>query len=229
MNNKLFNTLAVATTIAGVVAAGSAQAATLTFTDSVSTQLTDIIDAPLSVQQFNPSLGTLDSVEFEFSGSITGNASVTNTSNSLARFRLSLGGDLSLIDALDSQSLFSINPSTISPQYSLAVGGTLQTPTLTATDLTSQTYTSGAFFQSFIGTGNRNFLFSALAESGIIGSGNLTSTITTLAGGDLTVTYNYTEAPQATPEPSALLAFGLISGFGLFSQSKKSFLKFSKS
>ncbi|MBW4646549.1 MAG: PEP-CTERM sorting domain-containing protein [Goleter apudmare HA4340-LM2] len=222
MTTKVFNALAAATTLVGIVAtAGAANAASLSFNTSLASQKTDILNAPLSVQKFNSSLGTLDSVILEFTSNILGNGSVTNTGSSAANFRLSLNSDISLKDATNNNTLFNLNASTLSSQFSVGANQTLSTPTLTATETDTQTFTDAGFLQSFIGTGNRNFLFSAEALSGIVGSGNLNSTVSTFADGFLKVTYNYTEKTTSVPEPSALLGIGVMTGFGVISKKKK--------
>lgn len=222
MTTKVFNALAAATTVAGIMAtAGAANAASLSFTSSVASQETDIINAPLSVQKFNSSLGTLDSVILEFTSNILGNGSVTNTGASSTNIRLSLNSNISLQDATNGDSIFALQPSALSSQVAVGRGQTVSIPTLTTTASDTLTITSGALLQSFIGTGNRSFLFSAEAFSGILGSGNLRSSVSTFADGFLKVTYNYTEKTKSVPEPSALLGIGVITGFGAISRKKK--------
>lgn len=229
MTSKFFTTVAAATTLAGIVTtAGTANAASLSYTASIASQQTDILNAPLSVQQFNSSLGTLNSVELDFISNITGNASVTNTGTTNGKFSLSLGAEVDLVDTVSNQGLLSLNPFTSSSLLSVGAKNSLSTPTLTASDSTSEILTTGSLFQSFIGNGNRNFLFSALAQSGVIGSGNVTSVVNTFADGTLTVIYNYTEGSQPVPEPSALLGIGLA-GVGILLQTKKNRLKMSNS
>jgi hypothetical protein len=221
MTTKVFGALTAATTLAGIMATtGAANAASLTYNASVASQKTNIVNAPLSVQKFNSSLGTLDSVIIEFTSSILGNASVTNTGSSSDNFELSLRGINTLKDATTNQTLFTLRPNT-SAELSIAAGQTLQTPTLKETRTATQTFTDASILQSFIGTDNRNFLFSASAVSGVLGSGNLNSTVNTFAEGFLKVTYNYTEKTQSVPEPSALLGIGVITGFGAISRKKK--------
>lgn len=222
MTTKVFNTLAAATTVAGIMAtAGAANAASLSYSASVASQKTDITNAPLSVQKFNSSLGTLDSVILEFTSNILGNGSVTNTGTSSTKIRLSLSSEISLKDANDDKTLIFLNPNAQSNQFTVGGGQTVSIPTLTTTDTDTLNINSGALLQSFIGNGNRNFLFSAEALSGILGSGNLTSTVNTFADGVLKVTYNYTEKTKSVPEPSALLGIGVITGFGALSRKKK--------
>lgn len=231
MNTKLFNALAAVGTLAGVVvASGSANAASFSVTASIASQATDIIDAPLSVQQFDSSLGLLDSVDLEFISNVTGSATVTNTGASPANVKFQLGSTVTLVDALNNQQLLSVNPTKTGSSFAVPVGQTVTASPLQATDSITQNFTDNLFLQSFTGNGNRSFLFSAIAESGVFGSGNVSSQVSTFADGFLKVTYNYSDKPPTTiPEPSTLLGIGLIAGFGLLSQRKKSWLKFSKS
>lgn len=100
--------------------------------------------------------------------------------------------------------------------------------TLAATKSTTSVFTDTQFLQNFTGTGNIDFLFSAVANSIVRGSGNITSGIDTLAKASITVTYDYEEA-QTVPESSAVLGLGLIAGLGLWSQRKQNWLKTSGS
>lgn len=232
MTTKLLNTLAAATTLAGIVAtSGVANAASLSYTSSTNYDFTDIIDAPLSVQQFNSSLGTLQGVTIEFTGNILGNAGLENKNTTARQATVNLSSQLNL--QLDNQSLLALNPE-YSYNYQLAkydgttdYGGTSgkTVSNLTATQSATQSFTNTQFLQSFIGNGNVDFLFSALATSAVTGSGNMRSYIDTYAKAGIKVTYDY----QSVPEPSATLGVGLIAGLCLLSQRKKSWLKVSNS
>ncbi|WP_104901989.1 choice-of-anchor E domain-containing protein [Nostoc sp. 'Peltigera membranacea cyanobiont' N6] len=232
MTTKLLNTLAAATTLAGIVAtSGVANAASLSYTSSSNYDLTDIIDAPLSVQQFNSSLGTLQGVTIEFTGNILGNAGFENRSQAPTPVTVNLASQFSL--GLNNQSLLALNPQ-YSYSYQVAkydgttdYGGTSgkTVSNLTATQSATQSFTNTQFLQSFIGNGNVDFLFSALATSAVTGSGNMRSYIDTYAKAGIKVTYDY----QSVPEPSATLGVGLIAGLCLLSQRKKSWLKVSNS
>ncbi|MHC5851992.1 choice-of-anchor E domain-containing protein [Nostoc sp.] len=236
MTTKLFNTLAAATTLAGIVAtSGVANAASLSYTSSTNYDFTDIIDAPLSVQKFDSSLGTLQGVTIEFTGDISGNAGFENYRNPAATsVTVNLTSLLSL--ELNNQSLFALNPQYTSSyqvakydgnlDYSGTSGKTLSN--LTATQSGIQSSTNTQFLQSFIGNGNVDFLFSALANSVVTGSGNMRSYIDTYAKAGIEVTYNYDDV-KSVPEPSATLGVGLIAGLCLLSQRKKSWLKMSNS
>ncbi len=161
MTTKLFNTLAAATTLAGIVAtSGVANAASLSYTSSTNYEFTDIIDAPLSVQKFDSSLGTLQGVTIEFTGDILGNAGFENRSPTPTQGTVNLTSDFSL--QLNNQSLLALNPQyTFSYQvakydnitdYSGTSGKTLSN--LTVTQSATQSFTNTQFLQSFIGNGN---------------------------------------------------------------------------
>lgn len=235
MTTKLFNTLAAATTLAGIVAtSGVANAASLSYDSSTNYDVTNIIDAPLSVQQFNSSLGTLKGVTIGFAGDILGNAEFENRSQTPTPVTVTLASKLSL--QLNNQSLFMLNPNK-SYEYQVAqydgktdFGGTSGNTVsdLTATQSDTQSFTNTQFLQSFIGNGNIDFLFSALSNSVVTGSGNMRSGVETLAKAGIKVTYDYDEF-KSVPEPSATLGFGLIAGLCLLSQRKKSWIKVSNS
>jgi hypothetical protein len=233
MTTKLFNTLAAATTLAGIVAtSGAANAASLSYANSVDYNLTDIIDAPLSIQQFDASLGTLKGVTIGFTGDILGNAGFENRGQSPAAVRVTLASELSL--KLNNQSLFVLNPEDSFTyqvarydsltDYSGASGRTLSNLTTTQSD--TQSFTNAQFLQSFIGNGNIDFLFSTSANSVVTGPGNIASYIDTLAKANITLTYDYDEV-ESIPESSTTLGVVLIAGLCLLSQRKKSWIKVS--
>ncbi|WP_041565754.1 choice-of-anchor E domain-containing protein [Nostoc punctiforme] len=234
MTTKLLNTLAAATTLAGiVVTSGAANAASLSYSTSTNYEFTDIIDSPLSVQKFNSSLGTLQGITIEFTGDILGNAGFENRSPNARQATVNLGSQLSL--KLNNQSLLELNPQYTSSyqvakydgisDYGGTSGKTLSN--LTATQSGIQSFTDTQLLQSFIGNGNVDFLFSAIADSEVKGSGNISSYIDTYAKAGIKLTYNYDI--KSVPEPSATLGIGLIAGLCLLSQRKKSWLKGSNS
>ncbi|MEH1817887.1 MAG: PEP-CTERM sorting domain-containing protein [Nostoc sp.] len=231
MKTKLLNTLAAATTLAGIVATSSAaNAASLSYTSSIDYDLTDITDAPLSVQQFDSSLGTLTGVTIGFTGDILGNAGFENTGKSSTNITVNLASQLRL--ELNNQPLFALNPKNSFSyevgkfdniiDFSGTSGKTLSG--LTATQSGTQSFTNTQFLQSFIGNSNIDFLFSATANSVVSGSGNIASYVQTLAKANIKVTYDYDNV-KSIPEPSTTLGVGLIAGLCLLSQRKKSWIK----
>ncbi|MBD2386810.1 choice-of-anchor E domain-containing protein [Cylindrospermum sp. FACHB-282] len=227
MNTKLFNGLVAATTLAGVVAtAGSASAASLSYTTSTPTQKTNVINQALSIQQFDSSLGTLESVVLDFSGDLAGNAKFESMDALPATINVTWGGILSIVNS--NLNLAGLSPIYITQNMSYDVsaddetldfGGTSGKTinNLTASSSQTKTFNSASDLGIFTGLGNVNFLYSAQAVSSFTGTGNITSVATTLANAKLKVTYNY----KSVPEPSALFGIGLIAGFGLWSKNKK--------
>ncbi|MEH2248844.1 PEP-CTERM sorting domain-containing protein [Nostoc sp.] len=231
MTTKLFNTLAAATTLAGIVAtSGVANAASLSYSSSIDYDFTNIIDAPLSIQQFDSSLGILKGVTIGFSGDLLGNAGFENRSKTSTPVTVKLASQLSL--ELNNQSLFTLNPQNIysyqvakydgNTDYSGTSGKTVSN--LTATQSGTQSFTNTQFLQSFIGNSDIDFLFSASATSAVTGSGNIASYVETLAKANVKVTYDYDDV-KSIPEPSTTLGVGLIAGLCLLSQRKKSRIK----
>lgn len=230
MTTTLFQTLGTATTLVGIiVTAGSANAASLTKTASTSLVITDIIQS-IGIEQFNSSLGTLQSVTVDFTGNIQGDAGFENRSPNPAQITVTLGGNLSL--ALNNQSLLTLNPQSVTNYQAAAYdnnndfGGTSGQTILGLMASQSGIYTStdSQLLQSFIGNGNVNFLFSGFANSIITGSGNISSFVDTLAQAKIQVTYDY-EPVQSVPEASVVWGVGLVAGIGLLSQRQKSGLK----
>jgi hypothetical protein len=232
MTTKLFQTLAAATTLAGIVAtAGSANAASLSYTGSTNFKTTNIVNEAISVQKFDSSLGTLTGVKLKFTSDIKGSIGFENLGSSPADITVTLGSNVNL--KLGNSSLFSMSPATSQTYQNVAAfdgaidfkpPSGLDVQGLNATKSDQTTITDSQMLQSFIGTGNLNFLFSAIATSNVSGSGNIVSMISTLAKGTVAVTYDY-DPVKSVPEPSAAIGIGLVAGIGLLSQRKKSWLK----
>ncbi|WP_414549917.1 choice-of-anchor E domain-containing protein [Anabaena sp. CCY 0017] len=238
MTTKLLNSLAAATTLAGMmVTAGVANAASLTRTVSTDFALTNIVDSVLSIEKFDSSLGTLNSVYLDFTSNLTGSAGFENRGAGASTIKIKLGANVELKQLnLDLSSSFPITL-TSEELYSVSSfdgvfdwnGTSGMTVTgLTATQSATKMFTDLSDLAVFTGTGNLDFLFSALAHSNVTGSGNMASFVDTLAKASLSVTYNYDDL-KTVPEPSALLGIGLFAGIGLLSQRKKSWFKISYS
>jgi hypothetical protein len=238
MNTKIFNSLAAATTLAGVIAtAGTASAASLTKTYTASTgdfQATDF-DATLSIKKFDSSLGKLQKVTLGFLGEIQGDGRFENRSASSANITVNLGGFLSLDqEQLGVPPLLPVTPQTVIAYNNVArfdgitdfAGTSGRTFSgLSASESGSKVFTDFASLNVFTGQGNLDFLFTALANSVVQGSGNMRSEINTLARGSVTVTYEYT----TTPEPSVVIGMGVFAGLGMLSNRKKQLSKWAKS
>jgi PEP-CTERM motif len=238
MNSKFFSTLAAATTLAGIVAtAGTANAASLTYTTSSGDfEYTDV-EKTLSIQKFDSALGILKSVQLNFTGDISGNAGFENRSSNASTVTVNLGALIDLTkEGLNLSPPFPVTPSNTYSynvarydnvtDFAGASGRTIDN--LTASEYISKVFTDNSSLDIFTGVGNLDFLFTAIAKSTVTGSGNISSYVETLAKANLSVTYNYDTPPTTVPEPSTLLGFGLVAGFGMLSQRKKSRFQISK-
>jgi hypothetical protein len=246
MKAQVLTGVAAATLLTGIVSsAGIANAASLSL--SASYQQTDLdkqevpdpylsqgygltdIEAPISIGKFDSALGTLKSVTLSYSGSMKGQGGIENRSGTARSVSVNLSGLLSL-SGPNNTNLFQLNPQK-NVTYSVAgydrtldydgtSGRTFEG--LTADTSGTQVFTDTNILQSFTGSGMLDFLFTATAESQVIGSGNISSFIDTFAKADLNVTYDYDPTP--IPEPSAMLGLaGVLGGMAL--QKKKAMKK----
>jgi hypothetical protein len=193
----------------------SARADFVTVTATVPLQTTDFTNlAVLPVAAFNHALGTLNSVQISFAASATFDGSLTNQSSTTSDFSLTEFINFTLAG----HSITALTPSvTQSQSYTgVAVGATVHfgpfAPTATsATD----TFTNGTLFNLFNGGGTvSGFTLSTLTGTVVSGAGgNARTSLTTTAGGVMTVTYNYTAT--VTPEPSSIALIGIGGIVGL--------------
>ena len=234
MKSKLFNTLAAATTLTGIVfTAGTASAASVSYTASTGDFDFTNFNKTLSIQQFDDSLGTLESVVLEVTGAIERNAEFESRDNAPSTITATTTGDLNL--SQNNTSLLTLNFENSESFEASAFDGVIDFGGTSGAKLDeilqdqSDTRTLTTGLDAFIGTGNVDFLLSAIGESEVTGAGNIISSISTLAKGSLEVTYNF-DSPDSTsvPEPSTFLGFGLIAGFGVLSQRKKNRFQVSK-
>jgi len=197
--------------LALIAAAGGAQAAVVSFSDSFGLARTGWTHN-LTLQQFDTTLGILNSVTFNYGGSVSSafsvesldGAAATVTANSSAA--LLFGGPISQtvnISGSTSQALAAFD-GTI--DFGGASGANIG-PVL-ASDAASVLILSG--LASFIGTGAYDVNVTASGTSNASGSGNLLSMVNTQALANITVIYDYTARPPvAVPEPASMALVGL--------------------
>lgn len=201
---KTFAALAVV----GLLAATHAHAAYLTASVALPLTTTDWDTAandgnPLQGQTLQlprfAGAGTLNSVTFNFSGTmvsafsatdVQGNESLTNHLMGTLSFMLPSIG----LTALDFDQTDTRN-------------GSFDLVTLTASK--NGTVSVAGPLAAFIGSGNFGIDVAALGTSEIVGSGNYDSGIDTTASAQLSVTYDWTPTRQQVPEPDALALVGL--------------------
>jgi hypothetical protein len=206
-----------------VLIGGSASAATLSYSDSISLQSTNWGPLTLSLTQFDSSLGTLNSVTFTLSGNVEGSAGAESLDASPSTVTLDLGAAIEAdIAGLGSSGVADI---TINPVNSQTIGltafdGTIDfagtsgvdTGTVTGSDSNFATYASG--LAPFIGGGTFDVDLSADGEFSGSGAGNLVTRSNTSASASITVLYDYT--PAVIPLPaSALLLLGGLGGLAM--------------
>jgi len=180
--------LAAAISLSGV----AASAATVEFSDTINLTVTNwMLDA--SVSQFDPSLGTLESVMITLDGSVEGAAKAESLDNARATVTLDLAAQIvastSLLgDVANVLPIVSTQAGLDAFDGTIDFGGTSGTDTGTVTE--------------------------ALGQSTGSGAGNLITQFNTSASAEVTVKYTFTEAPvAAVPLPAA--APLLLGGLGL--------------
>jgi hypothetical protein len=166
----------------------------MSFSATVPTQPTDYT-VSTSLPKFDPSLGTLNSVDLTFATSGTQQGSLTNVGQNPESFSFQENVGVSLSDGtttLASPNLSeSQNYTDLTPFVATAFGP------FAPSDSASVEYTSGPQFEEFEGgPGNQSLTVTTLTTNVTTGGGgNVRQLLTTTAGATATVTYNYTAAP----------------------------------
>jgi hypothetical protein len=193
-------------TLAILLAAITGLASTITDSFSFPTTTTPFTISSSAVPDFNPSMGTLTSIEFVVSGSASGTATISNESAAPGTYIFSIRSTTQLLDPFSSPLL------TIAPSLS----GTLAVPaggTATSGVLTSPTVSDSLIISSglglYVGTGTYVFTLMAMGLNLGTATGPLPFTISEFssdaASGE--VIYNFSPA-SATPEPASLFLLG---------------------
>ncbi len=206
MNKTLLASLA----IVGIAAAS--QAATVSYSATVPQQTTDFTNIPLSLSQFNPSLGTLTSVTLTLAGTATGSIRFESLDAQAAAILANLTASISASGpaalAITTVPLSSTTTNVTAYDGTIDFGGTSgrTLDPLSATDTQSSSLSSG--FGSYVGTNNVTINLSANGNSTVSGSGNIVTNLSQKAGGIATLTYTYTPVPE--PATMAVLSIGAL-------------------
>lgn len=214
---KIFAALAIA---AALTPFTSAQAATISFSDSKAMATTNWTDV-LSFSKFDTSLGTLTSIKFDLSGAVQGSGNAESLDAAASDVSLSLGALLGLTRP-DGSTLVVTNPlfSQVfnfsafdgSINFSGTSGGSTGTVSANGANFFVSSSASDFSLFSALGGGTINLGLNAVGNSSGTGAGNLVTQFNTAAAGNVVVTYTYTSA-SVVPEPATLAT--LLAGLGL--------------
>lgn len=189
-----------------LIAAGSAQAATITQSAALTLETTEI-NQVFNINKFDSALGTLTGVAITLDGEALSTATLTNTAAQAQRFQF--GSTLNLyLDGAGISDVLSLNLFNFSNQ--IQVGQTVNLGTANPTD---SLLINVSDLSAFIGTGTTTFTCDSLvANSQAGGGGNITVVQNTQAGCGLNVVYTYdvpTNPPAQVPEPASMALVGL--------------------
>lgn len=219
---KTFAALALA---AALIPVAGAQAAVISFNDSIGVTETDWSET-LRFSKFNTKLGTLNSITFDLSGLVSGAGFAENRGKSAAKVTLTLGSIIELTRP-DGSTLVVTNP-VLDKVYSLGrydnlldFSGTsgVHTGTVEASKAESFLSSSASDFALFSGSGFIELGLSALGASFAQGPGNVTTGFDTFASGAVQVTYDYMPFAVEVPEPASLAM--ILGGLGLLGLSRR--------
>lgn len=158
-----------------------------------------------SVAQFDPSLGTLNSVQIILNGKLTSDVKVENLDAAPSTVNAQVNGNISL-QGPGGTTLLSVSPSIVDNSTSLsAYDGTLDYAGTSGHDFGDQSSTAQKSItltnnlSAWEGKGNVALTEAAQSSSTVSGSGNEQVHICSEGSGTATVIYNYTPKPQSPP------------------------------
>jgi hypothetical protein len=210
---RLRNTILAAGAVLAVCATSSLAQSTLgpiTTSTPIPSTLTDWTGS-LAFAQFNPSLGTLDSVTLEFSSTLTTTLTINNTASSASSGSAKTELQVTVQDAglnLNVPELDMLSPAF---NYVLGPGGFTTSGLLTkSANDGGNNYTAAGVLAEFTGLGSISLPASTFTQTDLSNTGGNTSA-SQVTDASLTGTVEYFYTPTAVPEPSTLglLVLGL--------------------
>ncbi len=193
--------------VASLLACSALHAATISHGNSHGPAPTDWDPAQtLSLQQFDPLMGTLNAVTFQFSGTIRSDFTTSNKANRAATAQSNLRGSVRFVLPTLDDALLTLSASQTTPLAGKA------TATYSIEDTETGTLMLDSELDAFIGTGTFDLGVFALATSATSGPGSINGFVFSYATVAASVTYDYTAAPQQSspvPEPASLALVGI--------------------
>lgn len=187
----------------------AASAATMSFTASVDSRPADFTST-VSVNQFDSSLGTLESVEVVLTGMVSGSARAENANPH--DVTIDLGVDATIAASALGRELVAVIPSYSRNGIALSAfdggfdfGGTsgVTYDDLSATANDSTVLTDASDLAAFAGTGMIDLAVGVVVNAFGPDNGNVASLFNTNAGANIEVIYTYSEVTDV-PVPASL-------------------------
>jgi hypothetical protein len=208
MKKKLIFMLGIAILLPCATSTSIASSLIYTTSTPILSSLTDF-SSSLAFTQFDPSLGTLQSVELDFSSALNTTLTIQNQSPTSSSFG-SANTEL-LVTVQDAgNNLIAPELDLTSPgfTYTLGAGQSLTSGLLSQSGSSSDLYTLPAVLSEFTGVGTFSLAGSTFTQTLLANSGgNTTASQTTYASLTGQVIYTYTAVPE--PSTFGLLALGL--------------------
>lgn len=159
--------------------------------------------------QFNPALGTLESVNILASQTMNMTGTIRNTSTRPQNFSLR-AGSLLTVDLPGGFGFLQPSPLATAEVYQLPSGGVADYGPVSSTDTVSYAYTRPQDLDWFVGTGTFTLPGTTQTQEIILGGGgNIWARLNTVAGAAVEVQYTYRPS-QSVPEATTFLDLSLL-------------------